>query len=75
MGLFDSVYFRCPGCDTELGVQSKAGDCVLVSYHQGSVPATIADDIRGETIWCPRCRSSWTVRTKVVPSLEEMELA
>ncbi len=74
MGLFDSVYFLCPECKTELEVQSKVGECALISYHPSSVPAAIADDIRGEIVWCPQCRSSWTVRTKVVPGLEEMEL-
>jgi hypothetical protein len=68
MGMFDSVYFPCrtEGCEGNIEVQSKAGECVLASYSPESVPIAIAVDIAGESAWCRTCNRYFTV-AKGVP--------
>lgn len=53
MGLFDSVYARCPECGDEVEFQSKAGPCSLATYRMDSVPTAIAVDIDGDDEQCP----------------------
>jgi len=55
MGMFDSVIFFCPYCNEEITEQSKVGICELKEYHQASVPANIALDLKDTTISCPKC--------------------
>ncbi len=56
MSSFDSVILHCPHCDKIITEQSKAGACELKQYHQTSVPAEIAEDLKDTKITCPRCR-------------------
>jgi len=55
MGMFDSVFARCPGCGEKLAFQSKAGLCHLKKYSVYSVPPEIARQIHGKQIVCPCC--------------------
>ncbi len=55
MGMFDSVYARCPGCSGEVEFQSKAGSCELKRYSMDSVPPEIAQALSGETATCRSC--------------------
>jgi len=55
MGVFDSVWAKCPNCGEPVEFQSKAADCVLADYELHSVPAAIAVDIDGETEVCKGC--------------------
>lgn len=52
MGVYDSVWFPCPICGTEIEFQSKAGSCCLGNYHSRSVPVAIASDLMGEREEC-----------------------
>ncbi len=52
MGMFDSVWAKCPKCDKDVEFQSKAGECCLIDYTSDSVPAVIAADIAGESNTC-----------------------
>lgn len=52
MGMFDSVYARCPRCSAEVEFQSKAGACTLQSYRPDEVPAEIANDLIGHAETC-----------------------
>jgi len=63
MGMFDSIWFECPGCTEQIEVQSKRGDCVLADISSDAVPLGIADDILGEQVSCPNCSRLWTVAT------------
>jgi phage FluMu protein Com len=40
MGMFDSVYIKCPHCKHENEHQTKAGACTLENYTLGTVPKT-----------------------------------
>jgi len=52
MGMFDSVFARCPKCGEEVEFQSKAGECTLNRYSINSVPPCIAQDLIGEVSRC-----------------------
>lgn len=45
MGMFDSVFVKCPKCNKLIEFQSKAGKCNLLRYSHKSVPAEIAADL------------------------------
>lgn len=56
MGMFDSVYGRCPECNSPVEFQSKAGVCVLTNYSASSgVPPEIAKSIDGDSSSCDKC--------------------
>ena len=44
MGLFDSVWFKCPSCGNEIEAQSKGGECYMRNYRASSVPIDVALD-------------------------------
>jgi hypothetical protein len=58
MGLFDSIYLKCPGCGVELEVQTKAGECMMARYYESSVPIHLALHIKDEEVEC----GGWYVR-------------
>lgn len=66
MGMFDRVWFKCPGCSNRLELQSKASECQLNSFEEEEVPSEIAVDISGEQISCPSCDGVYQV-TEVRP--------
>ncbi len=61
MGMFDRVWFKCPSCGEDVEVQSKAGNCFLSDFDQGSVPLEIAKDIGGEPAYCRKCQNHFHV--------------
>lgn len=77
MGMFDRVWFRCPkaGCERQIEVQSKAGECCLAVFDESEVPLVIAADIGGETVWCPGCSNTYTVgKLDAIPGTVAMRL-
>lgn len=52
MGMFDSVFARCPKCGEEVKFQSKAGACQLQRYSMNNVPLEIAQDLVGAVQSC-----------------------
>lgn len=52
MGMFDSVFVRCPKCGGDVEFQSKAGPCELRRYSADSVPPEIAESITGDVSSC-----------------------
>jgi len=64
MGLFDEVYTTCD-CGGNVSWQSKAGECVMSSYHIDSVPVAIADDVDGMGAQCEKCyKQHWVHFTR-----------
>lgn len=62
MGMYDSVRFKCPECGGEVEAQSKAGECVLGDFPPDHVPAVIAADVIGDSVYCGTCHTLYTVR-------------
>ena len=52
MGIYDSVWARCPSCNARIDFQSKAGRCELTNYISDSVPPAIAAAIDGDKRQC-----------------------
>lgn len=52
MGMFDSVYLKCPECGSQVELQSKAGECLLINYSRDNVPLNIAEDLDGRIVTC-----------------------
>lgn len=45
MGKFDSVWVKCPKCETENEFQTKSGECLLVSYTLENCPADALENV------------------------------
>jgi hypothetical protein len=52
MGMFDSIYVRCPTCNERTELQSKAGVCELKIYTLDSAPPEILVDLDKRTYRC-----------------------
>lgn len=63
MGMFDSLWVRCPNCNTKVEFQSKSGECGLYDYDVHNVPASIAGDVDGQSMQCPGCKSYVKLKT------------
>lgn len=61
MGMFDSVYLKCPKCKTDLEIQTKSGHCLLNSYELDEVPVEIARSLNGSTEKCYKCGHETTL--------------
>lgn len=61
MGMFDSVWFKCPKCGNQVEKQSKAGECVLKNISPDDVPVDIAVDINGDILCCEECDKTFTI--------------
>jgi len=64
MGMFDSIMFNCPSCDSSLEEQSKSGRCMLDIYPGYKVPVGIAEDIIGNQLYCEKCDKTYIIREK-----------
>jgi peptide subunit release factor 1 (eRF1) len=45
MGMFDSVWVKCPKCGEENEFQSKGGECNLSNYNLDDCPNDVMDNI------------------------------
>jgi len=64
MGMYDSVYVKCPNCGEESEFQSKSGDCFLSRYTLEDCPQDVLIDVnRHAPIFCD-CGVSYLVDIK-----------
>lgn len=66
MGMFDYMHLRCPSCGHDNEEQSKAGPCILRHFTLDRVPASILEDMAGDTFHCEECHTAYTVRAEIV---------
>ena len=59
MGMFDSLYIKCPKCRKLLQLQSKSGSCGLNAYTKRNLPAQVAFGMIGLIVKCSRCKKNW----------------
>lgn len=45
MGMYDSVWVKCPKCGTVNEFQTKGGDCFLVNYDLENCPDDVMADV------------------------------
>jgi predicted RNA-binding Zn-ribbon protein involved in translation (DUF1610 family) len=55
VGMFDSVFAKCPDCGEMVEFQTKVGPCMLARYSSDSVPASIAAGVNGDIEDCDSC--------------------
>lgn len=73
MGMFDRVVINCKNCNTEIELQSKAGDCQLDTYYlRDNIPEEIVNSILKESkiVVCPQCEEVMRLRKSYRPYLE-----
>lgn len=44
MGMYDTIWVKCPKCGEEHGFQTKSGDCILSDYTLEGCPADVMVD-------------------------------
>lgn len=64
MGMFDSVWTRCPRCGASNELQSKNGPRILENYYLDEAPFDVLAGISNE-FWCVECDAHLEV---VIPS-------
>lgn len=67
MGLYDSVYVKCPKCGKRSELQTKVR-CDMKTYDGESVPADIAKGVDGDEFNC--CGTTWRVKSPKIPHVE-----
>jgi hypothetical protein len=61
MGMFDTVYFNCPKCNSTIGIQSKeSGSPQLDTFDLESAPTAILNDVLNQPNKCKGC-GEWVV--------------
>jgi hypothetical protein len=68
MGMFDSIYVRCPECGVEHEFQSKAGDCYLHRYSLDDAPPQVLGDLHGDTRQC-KCGAMLKILVQTLASV------
>lgn len=59
MGMFDTIKFNCPNCNTELNTQSKSGGCTLGVYPASDCPIDVALDANRHAPVICKCGKGW----------------
>ena len=59
MGMFDSLFIKCPKCGKEMEWQSKSGPCCLDSYTPKNLPVDVARDLEYDIVGCQFCNVHW----------------
>lgn len=54
MGVYDSVWVKCPSCNHRIENQSKSGDCILANYNIEDAPQDVLEGIETE-LHCYNC--------------------
>jgi hypothetical protein len=67
MGMFDTITFSCPHCGALVEEQTKAGECSLTNFGSDEVPANLAGDILGNTVYCAGCKQRWIIVQLPIP--------
>ena len=44
MGMYDTIWVKCPKCGTDIDFQSKSGDCILGNYELDNCPDDVMLD-------------------------------
>ncbi len=63
MGVFDSVWVKCPKCGTENDFQTKSGDCCLDNYTLEDCPDDVLVDVNRHSPCLCKCGAYYMVDT------------
>jgi len=70
MGMFDSVYVKCPKCETENEFQSKSGDCLCSNYTLENCPEDVLFDVNRHSPYRCECGILYEVDIEKRKSIE-----
>ena len=73
MGMFDTVYFKCPKCQHRIEEQSKSGPCMLKDYDIDDAPFTVVAGLLGPT-WCNNCKAPLIIEMIQKPVFKVREM-
>lgn len=73
MGMFDSVFIRCPACGTRHEAQSKTGPCRLGVYYleNNNTPADVLGGVMGQKFDCS-CGVSLEIEVRAIGRVRVM---
>lgn len=66
MGMFDSVWIKCPHCDKRVEEQTKDGECLCSNYDLEDAPPVLKTAVSGYPIECYECGENFTVKAQVI---------
>lgn len=72
MGMFDSVYVRCPSCGAAKEFQSKVGLCNLIDYDLSNAPAGVLGELDGSEWSCGGCGADWRLRVQTFATVDRV---
>ena len=73
MGVYDSVFVKCPDCRTENEFQSKSGECILGSYTEDDAPAAVLLDVnRHSPCKCSGCGNLYVAQVRMTATVTGM---
>jgi hypothetical protein len=61
MGMFDTIWVKCPKCGEESGFQSKSGDCILGDYTLENCPDDVMVDANRHSPYTCDCGTIFKV--------------
>ncbi len=64
MGMFDSVWVKCPNCGIYNEFQSKSGECILANYNLDECPDDVLEDVNRHSPCVCDCGVSYSVDIK-----------
>lgn len=74
MGMFDSVYVKCPNCKEKTACQSKSGPCELNTYELENAPPEVLVGITDGYGWTKCAHCSRTINIKWHPRPFELTI-
>ena len=73
MGMYDTLSFTCPVCNSQTSMQSKMGECVLATYTLNDAPLLVIADIHDEglknRLFCTQCNKALQIEVRFVASV------
>jgi hypothetical protein len=61
MGVFDTVWVKCPNCGAENEFQSKSGECSLRNYDLGNCPEDVLQNVNRHSPYKCDCGTLYEV--------------
>lgn len=65
MGMYDSLFVKCPNCKHMLEFQSKSGRCSLDRYSEKNLVPEVAIGLHGDIVKCDFCNKNIIVRCQI----------
>ncbi len=67
MGMFDSLYVKCPNCKKELEFKSKSGECLLTVYNKSNISPMVAIGMDYDIVRCQFCNKRIQLICEIPP--------